>query len=162
MAVCVIGCACAVNVFQAMKTGFSLAGVLYGIMAAAFMGGYIICNDLLVPKDMDKWTAITFVIDTAAVLSVIVYPAMFREFAALAPIDIGIFVYVAGVTKIVCLHLMLAGTKIVGAARSAVVQSMEIPFALMVTFITLHQVLGPVELFGVGLVVLSVILMQKQ
>ena len=41
-------------------------------------------------------------------------------------------------------------------------QSMEIPFALMVAFITLHQVLGPVELIGVGLVILSVVLMQKQ
>ena len=65
-------------------------------------------------------------------------------------------------TKIVCLHLMLAGTKIVGAARSAVVQSMEIPFTLLLAFVTLHQMLGPVELLGTGLVVLSVILMQRQ
>jgi drug/metabolite transporter (DMT)-like permease len=162
VAVCVIGCAMAVNVFQVAKGGLSVQGVLFGLLAATSMGGYVMCNDLLVPKDMDKWTAITLVLDTAACLSIVVYPGMFEQFTGLSLLDIGIFIYVAGVTKIVCLHLMLAGTKIVGAARSAVVQSMEIPFTLLLAFLTLHQMLGPVELLGTGLVVLSVILMQRQ
>jgi drug/metabolite transporter (DMT)-like permease len=162
VAVCVTGCALAVNVFQVAKGGLSVQGVLFGILAATCMGGYVMCNDLLVPKDMDKWTAITFVLDVAACLSIVVYPGMFEQFTGLSLLDIGIFIYVAGVTKIVCLHLMLAGTKIVGAARSAVVQSMEIPFTLLLAFVTLHQMLGPVELLGTGLVVLSVILMQRQ
>lgn len=161
VAVCVTGCALAVNVFEAAKGGLSVQGVLFGLLAATCMGGYVMCNDL-VPAGMDKWTVITFVLDIAACLSVIVFPGMFEQFAGLHLIDIGIFIYVAGVTKIVCLHLMLAGTKIVGAARSAVVQSMEIPFTLLLAFLTLHQMLGPVELLGTGLVVLSVILMQRQ
>lgn len=162
IAVCVLGCACAVNVFQAATEGLSVSGILFGLLAAMCMGGYTTCNDLLVPPGMDKWTVITFVLDIAACLSIVAFPGMFAQFAELAPVDIGIFLYVAGVTKILCLHLMLAGTKIVGAAKSAVVQSMEIPFTLMVAFITLHQVLEPIELFGAGLVVLSVILMQRK
>ena len=160
--VCILGCALAVNVFQVAKEGLSVQGILFGILAAVSMGSYVMCNDLLVPPGMDKWTVITFVLNTAACLSIVVYPGMFGQFVKLTPVDIGIFIYVAGVTKILCLHLMLAGTKIVGAARSAVVQSLEIPFALLLAFFTLHQVLGPVELLGTGLVVLSVVLMQRQ
>ena len=160
--VCILGCALAVNVFQVAKGGLSVQGILFGLLAAVSMGGYVMCNDLLVPAGMDKWTVITFVLDTAACLSILTYPGMFAQFAQLSLVDVGIFIYVAGVTKILCLHLMLAGTKIVGAARSAVVQSLEIPFALLLAFVTLHQVLGPVELLGTGLVVLSVVLMQKK
>ena len=162
IAVCVLGCACAVNVFQTAPEDLSVRGILFALMAAVLLGGYTMCNDLLVPPGMDKWTVITFVLDVAAVLSIFAFPGMFAQFAALEIVDIGIFVYLACFTKILCLHLMLAGTKIVGAARSAVVQSMEIPFTLLVAFITLHQMLAPVQFLGVGLVILSVVLMQKE
>lgn len=160
--ICVFGCLCAVNVFQKDPEDLALAGILLAVLAAAALGGYTLCNELLVPEEMDPWTVITIVLDIAAVLSILVFPGMFAEFAKLSLVDLGIFVYLAGVTKILCLHLLLAGTKIVGAQRSAVLQSLEIPFSLLVAYITLHQLLAPVQFIGAALVFLSVVLMQKK
>ena len=160
--ICIFGCLCAVNVFQTPLAELSVTGILFALLAAASLGGYTLSLDLLVPPELDRQVVVTFVLDIAAVLSILVYPGMFAEFAHLTLPDIGIFLYLAVVTKLLCLYLLLAGTKIVGAARSAVIQSLEIPFSLLVAYLTLHQLLSPVQFIGVGLVFLAVILMQKK
>lgn len=160
--VCIFGCLLTVDVFRNSLSSLSISGIMWGLLGAVCFGGYTVCNDLAAPQGMDKWTAITIVMDVAAVLSVFAYPGMFREFACLQLADIGIFLYLAGVTKIINLLLVFAGIKIIGATRASVVQATEIPFTQLVAFITLRQLLEPVQFIGIGLVVFAVMLMQKK
>lgn len=159
--ICILGCMGAENVFLLDFGQLPMIGILFGALSGASLGAYTLYNDLLVPQEMDQLTVITFVLNTGALLSIFVYPGMFVQFLALHLADVAIFVYLAGVTKISCLLLILAGTRRIGAARSSVVQSMEIPFTLVVAFITLHQMMSIPQLIGAGLVIVSVALMQK-
>lgn len=158
---CLLGCMLVENVFRLDFRSLSITGILFGVLSGASYGTYTLLNDLFVPREMDQWTVITITLDIGAVLSLFMYPGMFAQFAALDVVDIALFVYLAGVTKIACLLLMLAGTRSIGAAKAAVVESMELPFTLLVALVTLHQVMSPMQLLGVLLVIVSVALMQK-
>lgn len=159
--VCILGSMCALDVFHTPVSELSGQGILFGVLAGAGLAGYTILADVYVPEQISRISVVTITVNTGAVLGTLVDPGLYARFLTIGWTDILILFALAYVTKILYLQFLVRATKTIGAERASVVMSMEVPFTLMVAFFTLHQTMLPIQLAGVGLVILSVVLLRR-
>ena len=155
------GCCLALNVFNTPLAELSVSGILFGLLACVAFGSYQLVADLKLPGDLQQLSIITVGLTVGGIVGSIINPSMYIRLPQLSPLALGLFLLSVVMTKIVPLLLEVRAISIIGSERASVILSMEVPWTLLLAYFTLGETMLPSQLAGVGLVVLSVILLQK-
>ena len=156
------GCCLALNVFNTPLAELSVSGILFGLLACVAFGSYQLVADLKLPGDLQQLSIITVGLTVGGIVGSIINPSMYIRLPQLSPLALGLFLLSVVMTKIVPLLLEVRAISIIGSERASVILSMEVPWTLLLAYFTLGETMLPSQLAGVGLVVLSVILLQKK
>ena len=141
----VAGCMLALDVFHVSFAELSIPGILLGLLAAVSCGTFTVLTDL-------KGRELSFHAITAGALTI-------PSFSLLVA---GLFLCQAVVTKIMSIVTETRGVMHIGAEKATVILALEVPFTLLISYLTLHETMTGIQLPGVALVICSVLLLQRE
>ncbi len=156
----IAGCILALDVFGTPLGELSVSGILLGVLAAVSSGTYTVLTDLK-GREMSLLSITAGALTVNAVLAAVINPGMFLRIPTFTAAVAGLFLCQALVSKIMSIVTETNGVMRIGAEKASVVLSLEVPFTLLVAFFTLQETMTPIQLAGVGLVIGSVLLLQR-
>ena len=158
--VTITGCLLALDIFQTPLEELSVPGILLGILAALSCGTFTVLTDLK-GREMSLSTIIAGALTVNALLAAAINPGMFLRIPSFTAVIFGLFICQALVTKILSIVTETNGVMRIGSEKATVVLALEVPFTLLISFFTLGETMTPIQLAGVGLVIGSVLLLQR-
>lgn len=158
--VTITGCLLALDIFQTPLEELSVPGIFLGILAAVSCGTFTVVTDLK-GREMSFPAIIAGALTVNALLAAVINPGMFLRIPSFTLTIAVLFLSQALVTKILSIVTETRGVMRIGSEKATVVLALEVPFTLLIAFFTLGETMTPVQLTGVGLVIGSVLLLQR-
>jgi drug/metabolite transporter (DMT)-like permease len=158
--VTITGCLLALDIFQTPLEELSVPGIFLGILAAVSCGTFTVVTDLK-GREMSFPAIIAGALTVNALLAAVINPGMFLRIPSFTLTIAVLFLSQALVTKILSIVTETRGVMRIGSEKATVVLALEVPFTLLIAFFTLGETMTPVQLAGVGLVIGSVLLLQR-
>lgn len=149
-----------------MITGFGSApldwlGIGLMLASALMFAGTVILSQYVL-YEMPSQTAALYVITTMAVVVVVVWAGVGSPLApgvldmALAPLIL------LGISTALSRLFMFTSIQVFGSLRTAIIAILEIVVALVLAFVVLGDRLTPIQTFGAGLLILSLLLVRPR
>ncbi|WP_366922742.1 DMT family transporter [Metallumcola ferriviriculae] len=156
----VAGTLLVLNIFSVNLTGWSTVGVLLGLLSGITYAFYNVMGEVtLSHHDPFTVTAITQFASTGAL--VVIRPGVTTMLFTGDVEAWFVGALLAIVTSIVPFFLLLHGIKMLGAARSAIISTFELPMTMLLSFILLEEQINEVQLIGAVLVLFGIIVLQS-
>lgn len=157
----VAGCMLALDVFHVSFAELSIPGILLGLLAAVSCGTFTVLTDLK-GRELSFHAITAGALTINAVLAVLVNPGIFIRIPSFSLLVAGLFLCQAVVTKIMSIVTETRGVMHIGAEKATVILALEVPFTLLISYLTLHETMTGIQLTGVALVICSVLLLQRE
>lgn len=154
------GCLLALDILHTPLSEYSVPGILLSLFSAISCGTYTVLTDLK-GRHLDFLTITAGALTVNALLAVLVNPGFFIRLPSFTVTVAMLFFCQAFVTKILSIIAETRGVLRIGAEKATVVLVLEMPFTLLNAYLVLHETMTPIQLSGVGLIILSVLLLQK-
>jgi drug/metabolite transporter (DMT)-like permease len=156
-----LGSIMVINVFNLNIVKTPLVGLVYGILASTAYAFYNINADINL-KNFNP-LVVTFYTNLATLaVALILRPGFFRfEFT----MNLELFIYIcelAVVSGILPIMFLYKGINLLGADKTSIIATSELPITIMMSFFVLGETMELVQLGGVLLVVCSIIILQYE
>lgn len=162
VALSVTGCALVVGAFGGPGIAVSPRGVMWGLLAAAFFALYSLLGKYAARR-FTPWTLLTYGLAAASVFWLVYLSGpssvitLMRE-----PAGLVVVVYMAIVSTIVPFAAFLKALHYIDATKAVVTSTLEPAIAGLAAYVLFGEVFGPTQLLGGVLVVLAIVVVQRQ
>lgn len=154
-----LGCYLAVGAYTLDLLSLNRAGIIGGICAAAFLACYTVLSESAL-RNYKPWTVLFYASLFSAVacnLFISPFEGLVRSYSAVQWMWI-LFISIAGTA--VSLGLYNKGLRMIRATHASITATLQPISAAVIAFLFLGEVMTHWQLFGVGLVVASIVVLQ--
>lgn len=156
-----LGCALVVRAFDPAFLKLSLPGVGFGLMAALTFAAYILVGEHL-QEQVPVAERLFLGFGVALLLLLLLQPPWQVPAAAFEPRPLLGIVVVGLFGTLAPFSAFMASLRYLDAGRATTVSTMEPVLAGVIAFVWLGEQLGPVQILGGALVVIAVIVLQRE
>jgi drug/metabolite transporter (DMT)-like permease len=129
--------------------------------ALMFAGTVILSQYVL--YEMPARTVALYILSTMGVVVVMVWAAVGAPASSIVSLGATLpYIFVLGITTALSRVVMFAGVKSLGSLQTAIVAILEIGVALALAYFVLHERLTPTQVVGVGILVVSLLLIRAR
>ncbi|WML36852.1 DMT family transporter [Clostridium sp. OS1-26] len=155
-----VGCTLTLNIFSA-GGGYSIKGLIFGLLSAVF---YAFMN-LYTEKRLDNADALS--INAYSTLFSLITLFFMRKPGFLLESNIkfeslAYIIILAVLCEIIPLTLLYTSIQHIGALKVSVIGNLEIPTAMIVSFVFLRETISITQVIGASLIVYAVYLIKEQ
>lgn len=155
-----IGCALTLNIFSG-RASFSMKGLIFGLLSAVF---YAFMN-LYTEKRLDNVDALSINVYSTLFSLITLFFMRKPGFLLEGNIKFESLIYIiilAVLCEIVPLTLLYASIQHIGALKVSIIGNLEIPTAMIVSFVFLRETISITQIIGASLIVYAVYLIREQ
>lgn len=154
-----LGCLCALNVIGG-KSSYSTKGIIFGLLSAVF---YSFMN---IYSEKKLYFVDSLAINAYSTLFSLIALCLYKfpAFVFKDGLRGNSFIYIivlAVFCEILPLTLLYASIKYIGALKVSIISNLEIPTAILVSFIFLNEKISIIQLFGSALIIYAFFLIRK-
>jgi len=155
------GCYLMVGAYDLELFSMNLAGIVSGVLSAVTFAWYGIFGEYGMRR-YNPWTVLFFAFVFAALVWNIAHPPLEAFSHDYTWVQWGWIFYIAVFGTLVPFGLYLKGVNFVRAARAGITATLEPISAGVLSAVFLNELLAPLQIFGGGLVIGAVILLQRK
>ncbi|MFD3155379.1 DMT family transporter [Haloimpatiens sp. FM7330] len=154
-----IGCMCTLDFFHG-KIQYSMIGIIFGILCAVF---YAFMNIYTESKLEDIPPLIINAYSTLfALITILIYNPPVFLFKTNFSFESLFYIFIlAVVCEVIPLTLLYSAIRYIGSLKVSVLGNLEIPSAVLLSFIFLKESISPIQILGMVLVIFAAILIKK-
>jgi len=153
------GCYLVVGAYNLEILSLNLAGIISGVISAIAFAWYSIHGEYGMRR-YDPWTVIFYAMFFAGLIWNILHPPLEAFFQDYSLIEWGWILYIGILGTLVPFGLYLLGVNLIRSTRASITATLEPISAGILAYIFLGEIFGPLQIFGGGLVIASIILLQ--
>ncbi len=131
-------------------------GLIWAILSAVVYGIYVLLGQKSVKTD-GVWTITFTVALMGLVILILVFPRNLPALFSITPYQLFMGFAMAFLGTILPVVLLLKGVQKLGSSIGSLISIIEIPFALVLAYLILGEVLTPMQVVGTILIVISTI-----
>lgn len=154
-----IGCYLVVGAYQLDLLSMNKLGILSGLLSAVSFAWYSVQGEYGMRK-YDPWTVLFYAVLFAALSWNIFYPPLSAFMKPYSPVEWGWILYIGLLGTALPFGLYFKGISLIRATRASITATLEPITAGFLAYLFLNEVMTPLQMFGGGLVILSIILLQ--
>ncbi len=154
-----LGCYLAVGAYTLDLLSLNMAGIIGGLAAAAFLACYTVLSESAL-RNYRPWTVLFYAAFFSAVacnLLLTPFEGLTRSYSTVQWFWI-LFIGIVGTA--VSLGLYNKGLRLVRSTHASITATLQPISAAVIAFLFLGEIMKPLQLVGVGLVVVSIVLLQ--
>jgi len=153
------GCYLVVGAYNLEILSLNLAGIISGVISAIAFAWYSIHGEYGMRR-YDPWTVIFYAMLFAGLTWNILHPPLEAFFQDYSLIEWGWILYIGILGTLAPFGLYLLGVNLIRSTRASITATLEPISAGIFAYIFLGEIFGPLQIFGGGLVIASIILLQ--
>lgn len=156
-----LGVMLTINIFQCSLQKLTLAGILYSL-AAALASAFFSLYSQKILKNTRTLTTTIYPISFATLLLCLVSPPLYLFRGQIEWQVIVLALALSTISTIIPLFSLFKGISLIGAGRSAIVSTSELPFALFLAYLVLGERILWLQLLGALFIVISLIILSQE
>ncbi|WP_373897233.1 DMT family transporter [Haloimpatiens sp. FM7315] len=148
-----LGCILSLNLFNGTMN-YSLIGIIYGLLCAVF---YAFMN-IFIEKKLDKVPPLTINAYSTlfSLIALLIYsPLTYGTISKLNLQGIVIVIILAVFCEVIPLTLLYGAINRIGALRVSIIANLEVPSAIVLSFVFLNETISMIQIVGIILVILA-------
>lgn len=159
VAISFIGAFLVLNIFPFHDGAISLTGILFGVCAGISYAFYNLFADLKL-RDIKTETLLFYMyIFATAILYVINFRIFFHPPHIEEPFILALVCF-SSIFQVAPMALLNLGIRSIGADKSSVVITAELPFTVILAFFVLGEAMVPLQLLGIVMIVSAILILQ--
>lgn len=159
VALAVLGSVLAIGLFGSGQIKVNAVGVFAGLAAALSFAFYSVAAGRILQR-YDRWRVLFHVLLGAAIFWLFVNPPWEIAAAHYSREQVAFMVVFAITSILIPFSFYFGGLQFLDATRAIVTSCLEPAFSILIAAIFLGEVLGPMQVAGIGIVLVSTILVQ--
>jgi drug/metabolite transporter (DMT)-like permease len=154
LGVVLLGSLLVLNIFGESHT-WTWSGIMFGVICFLCCAAFFLILDL---KLSQYPISVIFTYDwgIAALIMLILNPMVIKDIISLTPQMIALIIIISSITTVLPSFLLAKGVILIGSERATVIGTLELPITVLLAYLFLSEVMGPMQLLGVVLVVSAV------
>lgn len=156
-----LGVVLTINIFECSLEKLTLPGILYSL-AAALASAFFSLYSQKVLKSVGTLTTTIYPISFATLLLCLVSPPLYLFRGQIEWQVIVLALALSTISTIVPLFSLFKGISLIGAGRSAIVSTSELPLALFLAYLVLGERILWLQLLGALFIVISLVILSQE
>jgi drug/metabolite transporter (DMT)-like permease len=153
------GCFLVVGAYNIDLIGVDRAGIIGGLLAAVAFATYSLLSEYGMRK-YNPWTVLFYAMFFAALIWNILHFPLAAFFHGYSPVAWGWILFIGVLGTIVPFGLYFEGINLIRSSHASITATLEPITAGALSFIFLKETMGPLQILGGVLVIVSIILLQ--
>jgi len=155
------GCFLVVGAYNIDLIGVDRAGIIGGLLAAVAFATYSLLSEYGMRK-YNPWTVLFYAMFFAALIWNILHFPLAAFFHGYSPVTWGWILFIGVLGTIVPFGLYFEGINLIRSTHASITATLEPITAGALSFIFLKETMGPLQILGGVLVIVSIILLQHK